>query len=178
MGSGGCHAGVLACPPVFPHLLAERDLVRDAQRHIDRTPRRPRSIGHLAGYVIVDTSARTYYSLPAPYLSLPAFQEPAWVGITKNPALYGPTAVTPVSPPLPPIIMWHLSSPTCCTLLPPKDFLRTYVRTYTRPFPTGRAPCSKILGAGSIQGSFGMLRGCSTVTVWGHLSQAGYVRTY
>ena len=49
---------------------------------------------------------------------------------TKNPALYGPTAVTPVSPPLPPIIMWHLSSPTCCTLLPPKDFLRTYVRTY------------------------------------------------
>jgi len=61
VGSGGCHAGVLACPPVFPHLLAERDLVRDAQRHIDRTPRRPRSIGHLAGYVIVDTSARTYY---------------------------------------------------------------------------------------------------------------------
>ena len=50
-------------------------------------------------YVIVDTSARTYYSLPAPYLNLPAFQEPAWVGITKNPALYGPTAVTPVSPP-------------------------------------------------------------------------------
>ena len=49
------------------------------------------------------------------------------------------------------------------------DGLPTYVRTYVHAVIPD--------GAGCIQGSFGMLRGCSTVTVWGYLSQAGYVRT-